>query len=140
MPNPRQKMLAREIKNTVENNIPTTGGKIVEKCGYGIGYIKAPKRAIETKGVKKELQILGFSETEADTTVGRILLKGKRDENKLKAADMIYKRMGSYAPEKKANLNVNLEIKTSEESQKLVEEYEEKLKSMITKKNGNEES
>ena len=127
----RQKLVARELKNAIENNIPITGGRVAEKCGYGKDAILNPRRVLERRGVKKELAILGFSEFEADTTVGQILLKGKKDESKLRAADIIYKRVGSYAPEKSQSVNLNLEIKASKKSQGLIDEYEAKLRKTL---------
>jgi hypothetical protein len=97
----RQKMLANEIKKVLKGNIDITGGEIVEKCRYGKGMKVHPGVAIDTPGVKEELQKIGIDVDEVDSVVKGILKKGKKDENKLKAADLLYKRTGSYANEKK---------------------------------------
>lgn len=46
-----------------------------------------------------------------------------------KYLDTAYKLKGSYAPEKKANINLNVEI-NNKESQTLIDEYEEKLRKL----------
>jgi hypothetical protein len=129
----RQKLVAKKIKNTIDKNILTTGGKIAESSGYSKSMQDNPKRVFDTKGVKEELSILGFSEVEADEVVGGILVNGTKEETQLKAADLIYKRTGAYAPEKSqsVNLNLNTEIKSSKESRDLVDEYESRMSEML---------
>lgn len=51
------------------------------------------------------------------------------------ALDMAYKIKGTYAPEKRANLNVNLntEVKEQKKIDKITEKYEEDIKKILIK-------
>lgn len=121
-PSERQRRVARKL---IDNSIldkPLTGGEIVEASGYGVSMSKNPQVILESDGVKDALEEYGFSVDNADKVVAKILHEGK-DENKLKASDQIYKRLGGYAPEK--NVNVNLEISTAPEIKELTEKLNE---------------
>jgi len=129
-PTIRQTDVAEEIVKIAKNESDLkTAKEVLVKCRYGKGLQKQPNRVFQSKGVKEALAIKGFSEQDADRTVGHILLKGKREENKLKAADIIYKRIGSYAPEKKQSLNLNIELPA--EAEDLIGEYEAKLRKRL---------
>ena len=123
----RQKKVARKIIENAKLDKPKSTGEVLKSVGYGTGLQNQPKRVLESEGVREELINLGFDEDSAKHVVTEILTKGK-EENRLKASDMIFKVQGSYAPEKKVNLNANLEIKENKEAQELAEEYEEKLR------------
>lgn len=82
---------------------------MLEKVGYSENLVKQPGRVIEAVGVQEELEELGFDTESAKKVVKSILGKGK-EENRLKAADMIFKVQGTYAPEKSVHLNVNANI------------------------------
>ena len=60
------------------------------------------------------------------------ILHGEETANndKLKAADMIFKVTGGYAPEKRISANINATIISDEKASKLAQEYEEKLKKL----------
>lgn len=105
----KQKRLAQEIVNDLNNPIPQTGKELLANVGYAEGLLKQPGRIIDTPGVKEELEALGFTEHNADTVVASILQHGEKEETRLKAADLIYKRKGSYAAEKSIALNVNIQ-------------------------------
>lgn len=92
----KQRKVARVIIDTLKQDSPMTGGQVLEKVGYSKNLQKQSGRVIQSVGVKEELAYLGFTTEGADSVVEKILYKGKRDENKLKAADMVYKRFGSY--------------------------------------------
>lgn len=94
-------------KNLAQNIVKNAkAGKRINKKELVISSGYAPKTAeghapeiINQKGVQEELENLGFDTESAKKVVKNILAKGK-EENRLKAADMIFKVVGEYAPEK----------------------------------------
>ena len=107
-PNIRQRALAQEIiKNAKEKN-RRTAGQLVESVGYSRSTsIKKPGEILDGIGVKKALQEYGFTEENAKRVVTTILNRGK-EENRLKASDIIFKVHGSYAPDRNININVDI--------------------------------
>ena len=124
----KQKKVAKLIIDNITLDKPLNGGEIVENSGYSEIMKKNPKNVIDTEGVKEELQILGFTEENAMSVVSEIMLNPEaQDNNRLKASEMVFKVQGTFAPEKKLNLNANINIKENPQASKLAEEYEEKL-------------
>lgn len=108
MPTLRQKRVAQEIVANLERDKPLNGGEIAAKVGYAKDMVRHPKRVLESDGVKQELQVMGFTEVAADTVVQQILHnESEKAQDRLKAADLIYKRLSSYAPDK-SDLNVKV--------------------------------
>lgn len=106
----RQKKLAKGLVENLTSNKIKTASELLVSAGYDETTAQAsPGRTIEQKGVKEELVKLGFDEETAKQVVGEILVYGDEDRDRLKAAEMIFKVHGSFAPEKKLNLNVNVE-------------------------------
>jgi len=106
----RQKKLAHSIVENLQVNKPLNKQELVASVGYSDA--SADKKAteiLESKGVQQELKKLGFDPETARKVVGQILLEGENDNVKLKAADMIFKVHGEYAPEKHVNLNMDVE-------------------------------
>ena len=100
----------------------------VTRVSYGEGIQKQPSRVLESEGVQEELQVLGFTEKNAKTVVSEIMLNEEADNNsRLKATDQVFKVTGGYAPEKKLNLNANIDVTSNKKASKLAEEYEKKL-------------
>ena len=91
----RQKRVAKLIVEASAMDNPPTAGAMLESVRYG-KISKQPSRILESKGVKEELEKLGFTVAGADKVVEKILYKGKKEETKLKAADIVYKRLGAY--------------------------------------------
>lgn len=105
----KQKRVARKIVEAVQANEPITGGELVASVGYGPDMQRKPGEVLESQGVQEELTILGFTEQKAKEVVAVIL--GDTDEeanSRLKAADMVFKTFGTYAPDKSITLNVNV--------------------------------
>lgn len=97
----RQKKVAKLIVENSTRDKPLTAGQMLESVSYG-KISKQPSRIIESQGVQEELEILGFTEANAKTVVASILLNEEADNSsRLKAADQVFKVVGSYAPEKK---------------------------------------
>lgn len=109
MPTFRQERLADEIIENMKR--PPHERKNKKQMVVSVGYtpttadVKAPE-IMEQKGVKEALTQKGFSVEAAKRVVGEILEKGEKDENRLRAGDMIFKVHGTYAPEKRVDLQL----------------------------------
>ncbi|MDI6820943.1 MAG: hypothetical protein QMD65_02065 [Patescibacteria group bacterium] len=114
-PSIKQRKAARKLRDVFEQNLYMEGGEILEEVGYKESITKNPQMVFRSEGFQLALKELGFSIEAADMVVGKILRTGK-DENKLKASDQIYKRLGGYSPEKRQVISINI---TSEEKAKL---------------------
>lgn len=113
MPTLRQKKLAKSIVENLQASKPLNKKELLVSAGYDETTAMAtPNREIEAKGTQQELRKLGFDPDTARQIVGEILVGGENDNVKLKAADMIFKVHGEYAPEK--HLNVNVEVENSD--------------------------
>ena len=118
----KQKNLAKGIIDNLHSNEPKNAKELLVSVGYAEKTAThMPGRTIDQPGVKAELAKFGFSEEAAQEVVAEILLAGDDDHSRLKAADMIFKVFGSYAPEKRQNLNVNVTKEPSERIKKLAE-------------------
>ena len=107
----KQQNLAKAIIENAKEDKPKTAGELLESVGYApTTAVGEPGRTIEQKGVQDELERLGFNEDAAKQVVADILSKGEKDTDRLKAADLIFKVQGSYAPEKH---QVQADIKTN---------------------------
>ena len=97
----KQKKVAKLIVENASLDKPLNGGEILEKTGYAPGVVKNPKDILESAGVQDELECLGFTEENAKKVVHQIMMSEESEEhNRLKAADMVFKVKGTYAPEK----------------------------------------
>src|SRR3990167_7230883 len=92
----KQRRVAKELVKALSIDKPPTAGQVLEKVGYSRHLAKQPGRILESAGVKKALADLGFTVDGADGVVKKILYKSKREDMKLRAADMVYKRLGAY--------------------------------------------
>ena len=117
----RQQKLAQAIVKNIHAEEPLNKGELLESVGYAKSVAEAkPTEILEQKGVQEELIQLGFDPNTAKQVVSEILIGGENDNVKLKAADMIFKVHGTYAPEKSVNLNV--EVEASSEIKRLTSE------------------
>lgn len=101
----KQKQTAKEIINNMRRNKPMPAGRMLENIGYSEAIAKNPKYVLESKGVKEELAKLGFTEENAKKIVAEILgaefpINKITAADKLRAAELIFKVVGSFAPEK----------------------------------------
>lgn len=96
----KQKKLAKELIKNSQLAKPKNAGQLLENVGYAKNTAEAiPGVILGQKGLIEELEKLGFNEDNAKRVVGDILNKSE-DNNRLKAADMVFKVHGSYAAEK----------------------------------------
>lgn len=110
----KQKKVAKLVVENLTLDKPLTGGQILEKTGYAPGVIKNPKDILDSAGVLEELKTYGFDTDKAKGVVAEILIGGENDVVKLKAADMIFKVQGDYAPDKLISLNFDAELNQNE--------------------------
>ena len=123
----------RRVAKNLIDNIQTHRFKLLQDLLMDAGYSELTskqvgKTIIQSKGVQKCLEKLGFNEQAAKAAVAEILLLGK-EENRLRASDMIFKVKGTYAPEKSIQLKGDIV--------KLVEQLDDERRS--TKKTGKSE-
>ena len=125
----KQKRLARVIVENAGVDAPLQKGEMLAKVGYSKTVAKTkPEEIIQSEGVQEELDLLGFTETNAMNVVQEIMNnEDAQDHNRLKATELVFKVKGTFAPEKKAVLNVSVKA-TNEQTQQIADEYEEKLK------------
>ncbi len=126
----RQKKLARLIVENSTLDKPLNKKAMLEKVGYttNVAEVKA-NDILNSRGVKIELEVLGFNENAAKEVVASILHNEENEpRDRLKASDMIFKVHGSYAPEKHQNMNINIEMtkEVSDLTKKLNDVYRHK--------------
>lgn len=113
----QQRKVAEAVAHDIRTNTRRSAGSVLKSVGYGTGLQNQPHRVFKSKGFKEELDKLGLSLEETDNIVRNILVKGKHEVNKLKAADMIYKRLGAYEDTKQSagkTLIINVTQETAE--------------------------
>lgn len=106
-----QKKLAKAIVESAKQSKETVAKDLLVNVGYAKKTAeKHPGLTIGAKGVKNELNELGFSEEGAKKVVAKILYSDEsKDHDKLDAADKVFKVHGSYAPDKHLNMTVEVE-------------------------------
>ena len=99
-------LLQKDLAQAIVKNAKTKKYRYKKDLlvSVGVGELtarKAQKRTIEQKGVQEELNKLGFSSEGAKKVVAEILYKpSAKDNDRLKAADMVFDVHGDKAPEK----------------------------------------
>lgn len=126
-------MAAQIIVDSVRARKDISKAEIVRQAGYSKQQEKSPTNVLASEGVKIALAELGFTLDRADETVASILTgKRTKDETKLKAADIIYKRLGGYAPDKSISVSVKGDVKDFEKYREIAGKYEEELLKKLT--------
>lgn len=128
----RQKAVANAIVKNLQEGKVKPAKEVLESVGYGTGLQNSPQRVLNSEGVQKELKILGFDEDTAKEVVADLLVDSTVEpRDRLKAAEMVFKVHGTFAPVKTANLNANMDLSTDDTAvdlDLLVKEAESKLK------------
>ena len=110
MPTILQDRLAKRIIENEKVKEPENKTELLSSVGYSEVTANAQQtRTIEQKGVQIALEKYGFTEDNAKRVVAKILNRGKED-NRLRAADLVFKVKGSYAPVKTANINAEIKL------------------------------
>lgn len=113
-----QKRLAHNIVGNTRRAKPRNKKELVISSGYSPISAEASSTVIiNQKGVQNYLKKLGFHSDNAKRVVSEILsAEHEEAQNRLKAADMVFKVEGTYAAEKSTNLNVNVDTKALREA------------------------
>lgn len=127
-----QENLADAIIENAAADKPKSAGALLEIAGYDPTTAKAsPGRTIEQKGVQEALEVRGFDSLSAKRVVGEILETGEKDESRLKAADMIFKVKGDYAPIKSASFNLSADLKDFAAYDEISAKFDEEMRVKI---------
>ncbi len=140
MPTLKQRRLAKGLAEAIVNDEKISVSKIIEKAGYSnsIAY-HHQKEIVESRGTQEALKTHGFDLLETDNVVRGILLNGEKEETKLRAADIVYKRIPtgyaatrSESENKNFNANLNLDL-TAEQKRalELAAKFEAELNSSL---------
>lgn len=121
-PRPKQIKLAQILVRNNKRQKPLNKGEMLEMAGYSKSVATYPERVITSKGVQKELNYLGFNTNNAKRVVAEILEKEEaKDENRLRAADMILDVHGEYKREKETPNTVNIAIFSTEQQERIAQ-------------------
>lgn len=125
MPTNLQRNLAENIVKNLKRKKPLNKKELVVSSGYDLTTAEKQVPAVfEQKGVKEALNELGFNEYSAKKVVKDIMLNEKVDANaRLKATDQVFKVEGSYAPEKTANINMNVSVDIEEKANEAISRF-----------------
>lgn len=95
-----------------------------------IDYFVFPKEMLDEE-IEKKVNDVGIEVINIQPSLkGKYAFYSVLDANARKAAlDMAFKRKGSYAPEKRQSVNVNLEVNSK--SEQIKDKYEEELRKEI---------
>ena len=98
----KQRKTAKLFKEMLEGKETKEGKELLDKGGYSESMQENPKKVFESVGFKLALKELGFSIEAADLAITKILRVGK-EENRIKSAQEIYKRLGAYKQPSQGN-------------------------------------
>lgn len=122
----RQKQLARNIvDNAMGVRKFRTAADMLADANYSESAQLNPARTIENEGVQEELLALGFNPDAAKRVVAEILENTDEEaKDRLKAAELVFKVHGSFAPEKRVTVNVDVaERPELQEAAKVLNEH-----------------
>ena len=107
------------------------------KAGYDETTAEAtPGRVMNQQGVQEALKEKGFTVEAADDLVQSILNKTTAaDKDRLKAADMMYDRLGAKAPQKSISLTLSADIEDFKQYEELSLKYDEDMKRKMLSEN-----
>lgn len=131
----RQKKLAKAVVENSQSKEPMNKMQLVASVGYS--DLVAEKKATEiltSKGVKEELEVLGFDEqTAKEVTSGIMIDETNEPKDRLKAAEMVFKVHGSFKESEKPSDNKGntYNFLFSADVQKDVKEIEERIKAKL---------
>lgn len=127
----RQRKLGEIVAEAFINGEDVSGKALVEAAGYAKN--SPPAVILSSKKAQEAISQALFSVDNAQEIVGEIMSNPDNDPtDRLKAADMVFKSYGSYAPEKKINLDVRMGAKVSPEMETVRLKYEEELRLQLS--------
>lgn len=132
-PTMMQERIADALVENTKLDRPLNRKEILLKAGYSEKTAKAvPSAILNQEGVRTALAARGFTVEAADDVVAEILHKREaKDNDRLKAADMIYDRLGAKAPEKSVSVAVSMDSKDFAEYEKLANKYDEEMRAKL---------
>ena len=133
----RQKRLAKNLVEAVSNGEFNRLDEILVSSGYSQKTAEGgPAAIIAQPGVQEEMRILGFDPETAKGVVSEILTNvEEKARDRLTAADMTFKVHGTYAPEKRQVVQVNIDPARLEELTKLSHGVQANVRNKYTKPN-----
>jgi hypothetical protein len=136
MPTLKQK---RAVKYLVENGRASVSEAMVKSGAYTVATARDPGKLTRSKGWQELVE--KYLPDRLLVRRHKQLLNARTKDKKIdvtavsKGLDMGYKLKGSYAPEKKASVNLNIDLTAkNKEAIKIAEEYEKQLRESL--KNG----
>lgn len=132
-PTPKQEKLAEKLIANAASDHPQSLGAVVQQAGYAVSTaVHRVNHIVDAKGVQDALKARGFTVDAADDVVQTILHKEEaQDKDRLKAADMIYDRLGAKAPEKSLSVAVSMDAKDFAEYEALANKYDEEMRAKL---------
>lgn len=128
----RQKILAANMVRNMVTKEWKTAKEIIVASGYAPSKGHNPHQVFDKLGFQEEMERLGFDEDSAKSVVvGVMRSKRSKPSDKLKATDQVFKVQGSYAPEKRVNLNVNKKLIDDPALRELSEQYEKEMRERL---------
>lgn len=106
-PTIRQRKAAQLIVDTARGKTGIlTDAEIVRAAGYSQTVEQVPHKVLSNSGVLEALDDLGFNEETAKKVIAKILNSDEsKDENKIRAADLVFKVKGSYVADQNTKEN-----------------------------------
>lgn len=136
-PSEREIKLAQLIIENSSANVKRPHKELMLQAGYSAKTAPLPGRTMRQEGVRRALTYLGFSEIGAKRVVSEIMYSQKvKPDTRLDAAREVFKVYGSYAPEKTANMNMNMEMMSNptEDDKAAIAEFHAQLKANMQKR------
>lgn len=122
----RQRKLGEIVAEAFINGEVLTDKALAQEAGYAGG---ASVATLPDKKLAESLKLAMFSVDNAQEIVGEIMANPDNSAaDRLKAADMVFKSFGSYAPEKKITLDIKSNANVSPELEKVRLKYEAELR------------
>lgn len=109
MPTIKQRKAANKVVDLIKNGEDMTGAQILDFIGYSKAIQKNPKMVFDSDGFKEAMAVLGFSIEAADMAIAKILRTGK-EENRIRASQEVYKRLGAYTQPDTGNKTLIINI------------------------------
>lgn len=98
----KQQKLAKVVVGNLDATQPLNRQEMLVSVGYAESVATGkPKEIFDSKGLKEALHKMGFNSDNANRVVAEILNDETNEpKDRLKAAELVYKVQGDFAPEK----------------------------------------
>lgn len=125
--------LADEVAKDVAVGRRRNKGELLLAAGYSATVAAGkPAEPFKTEVFKEAMASRGFSIEAADGVVESILHKPEaRDGDRLKAADMVYERLGAKAPERTVAMTITADVKDFADYEAIALKYDEEMRAKL---------